>query len=387
MRPGLIAALLGCLLVVAGAPVAVADDGEALSQDRADRRLDRALESLVDRQDGPPGVIAVIQRGNSRTIHRAGVKRIGSGAPLRIGERMRIASTSKAMSGATVLSLVDSGAISLEDTIGGLLPDQPAAWREVTLRQLLNHTSGLPDFTASRGFVEALLGAPHDPVSPAELLGFVADRDLGFAPGTDYAYSNSDNVVVGLMVEAVTGDSYADRLHGLVAAQLGLGRTALGPAPTLARPFIHGYDTDPPGRPEDVSDLFDFGGWAWASGGIVSTPGNLGRFIRAYVGGDLIGGSTRSASRCDSLPGASSEPRGPGQNSAGLALFRYRTSCGTVFGHTGSITGYTQLMAANRSGSRSLTFTINAQASRALLPQLRAAQKRAVCAALARGRR
>ena len=381
MRLGFSVALLGCLLVVASAP-AVAS-GKRSATDRADRRLDRALERIVDRQDGPPGAIAVVQRGEDRTVHHAGVKRLGSGTPPRIGERMRIASTSKAMSGATVLSLVESGAISLEDTIGELLPDQPEAWQEVTLRQLLNHTSGLPDFTASRAFVEALLGAPHDPVPPAQLLGFVADRDLDFPSGSDYAYSNSDNIAVGLMVEAVTGDSYAGRLRGLVTSPLGLGRTALGPAASLTRPFIHGYDTDPPGRPEDVSDLFDFGGWAWASGGIVSTPGNLGRFIRGYVGGDLFGGFTRRE-QMQFIPGSNSEPRGPGQNSAGLALFRYRTSCGTVFGHTGSITGYTQLIAANRSGRRSLTFTINTQASRALLPQLRAAQKRAVCAALAR---
>ena len=374
--------LLATVLVAGAGPVAASAADPAEQPDRADNRLDHALERLVHRQDGPLGAIAVIQRGNSRTVHRAGVG-VAAGAPPRIGDRMRIASTSKAISGATVLSLVSSGAISLDDTIGELLPGQPAAWQAVTLRQLLNHTSGLPDFTASEGFVEALLAAPQDPVPPSQLLGFVADQDLLFGPGSEYEYSNSDNIAVGLMVEAVTGDTYPAQLHRLVAAPLGLGRTSLAPAPTLRSPFIHGYDTAPPGAAEDVSDLFDFGGWAWASGGIVSTPGNLGRFIRGYVGGDLFDTATqREQTRF--VPGANSEPRGPGANSAGLALFRYRTSCGTVFGHTGSITGYTQLIAANRGGRRSLTFTINTQVSRALLPQLRAAQKRAVCAALAR---
>jgi len=82
------------------------------------------------------------------------------------------------------------------------------------------------------------------------------------------------------------------------------------------------------------------------------------------------------------VPGAS-EPAGPGTNGAGLALFRYRTGCGSMLGHTGSIFGYTQLIASNRNGRRSLTFTINTQASDDLVPELRRAQVRAVCAALA----
>ena len=152
----------------------------------------------------------------------------------------------------------------------------------------------------------------------------------------------------------------------------------------LPSPFIHGYSqAQNGGRLEDESQNIAFGGWAWASGGLVSTPGNLNRFVRAYVGGRLFGGSARRA-QYHFVSGGQSDPPGPGKNAAGLALFRYRTPCGTVFGHTGNIPGYTQLMAANRTGRRSLVVSINRQAPSSLIPALRRAEVHAVCAAFAR---
>src|SRR5918998_1819523 len=124
----------------------------------ADAALDRALENLVAMAGGPPGVIAVIQRGKHRKVHTAGVAELGKGRPIGRNNRMRIASTSKAFSGAVALSLVSKGALSLHDTIGELLSDlpkpPPEAWAEVTLGQLLNHTSGLPDFSEDEKFLE-----------------------------------------------------------------------------------------------------------------------------------------------------------------------------------------------------------------------------------------
>jgi D-alanyl-D-alanine carboxypeptidase len=97
---------------------------------------------------------------------------------------MRIASVSKAFSGASALSLVTDGLLSLDDTIGDLLPDLPGAWHAVTLGQALHHTSGLPDYTSSEAFVETLLASPEHSPPPGVLLGFVADQVLVFEPGS-----------------------------------------------------------------------------------------------------------------------------------------------------------------------------------------------------------
>src|SRR5215216_7041540 len=103
----------------------------------ADAALDRALEELVALRGGPPGVIAVIQRGQHREVHTFGVANVRTGRPMRIHDRMRVASAAKAFSGAVALSLVSEGKLSLNDTIGERLPELPKAWSKVTLRQLL----------------------------------------------------------------------------------------------------------------------------------------------------------------------------------------------------------------------------------------------------------
>src|SRR5215211_7414054 len=338
-------------------------------------------------EGGPPGVIAVVQRGQHREIHTFGVANLRTGRPMRTHDRMRVASAAKAFSGAVALSLVSEGKLSLQDTIGERLPELPEAWWEVTLRQLLNHTSGIPDFSLDRGFQDALVDSLKKAPPPEELLSFVEDEELLFDPGSEYHYSNSDNIVVGLMVEAATGRSYEDQLREQVYRPLGLSMTTLPRGPNLRKPFIHGYDNDPSQQsPEDVSELVA-AGWSWASGGIVSTPADLNDFIRGYVGGKLFDKRTQAKQR-RVIEGGSSEPPGPGKNSAGLAIFRYQTRCGTVWGHTGNTSGYTQFAAASSDGRRSVTVSINAQhappiGSPAVFEALRRAEVKAVCAALA----
>jgi D-alanyl-D-alanine carboxypeptidase len=150
----------------------------------------------------------------------------------------------------------------------------------------------------------------------------------------------------------------------------------------LPRPFIHGYLVEHGQPPEDVTTLISPSG-AWASGAIVSTPANLGAFIRAYLGRKFFGAAQRRE-QFRFVRGSSSPP-GPGTNSAGLAVFRYRSRCGTVYGHTGNFPGYVHWAAATANGKRSVTTSLNIPApTGALLRRLRAVQASAVCALLGR---
>jgi D-alanyl-D-alanine carboxypeptidase len=204
-----------------------------------------------------------------------------------------------------------------------------------------------------------------------------------------YHYSNSDNIAVALMVESATGRSYEGQLRERVYEPLGLRQTSLPKGPNLEAPYIHGYDNDPKDQPpEDYSEILA-AGWSWASGGIVSTPADMNEFIRGYVGGELFDRRTRAQQR-RVLEGGSSEPPGPGYNSAGLAVFRYQTKCGTMWGHTGNTPGYTQFMAASPDGSRSVVVSVNGQltpipreGAPGAFEALRRAEERAMCAALA----
>ena len=334
---------------------------------------------------GPPGVIAIVQRGKLRKVHRFGVANLRNDQPMRVNDHMRIASVAKAFSGATALSLVSKGDLSLDDTIGQHLPDLPDAWSDVTLRQLLGHTSGLPDFSKSADFLAAVQASPEKAPSPRRLLAFVENKPLIFPPG--YKYSNSDNIVVGLMVEAATKKAYKRELKNQVFGPLGLISTSLPAGPELPEPFIHGYDNDPSHQPpEDLSEVIA-AGWSWASGGVVSSPSDLNGFIRGYVGGRLFDSKTQTQQRMV-VEGGQSEPPGPGKNAAGLAIFRYTTRCGTVWGHTGNTPGYTQFAAASPDGRSSVILSVNEQLSLSqgapgVLDALREAEELAVCAALA----
>jgi len=385
-RTAIISTRLVSLVCLAAAGPAFGTAGERA----ADRRLDRALEDLVGLPEGPPGAIAVIQRGGERDVHTAGVANVKTAAPLRAGKHMRIASVSKAFSGAVALTMVDQGVLSLDDTIGELLPELPPPWHPMTLRQLLQHTSGMPDYTQAPGFADALADSPEAAPPPAALLNYAAGVPLNFPPGTSYRYSNSENIAVAMMVEAVTGASYEHAIRAKVTAPLDLRRTRMPKGILIPDPFIHGYLWDQ-GVPLDYSQWFPpldagiaWGGWAWASGGMVSTPADLNRFIRGYASGGLFGPAVQEE-QTRFLEGGRSDPPGPGENAAGLGLFRYRTRCGTVVGHTGSIpAGYTQFAASTPNGRRSATFTITIQFTEEMLPALRRAEVRAVCAALAR---
>ncbi|MFF3624437.1 serine hydrolase domain-containing protein [Streptomyces sp. NPDC002467] len=349
-----------------------------------DGHLQRQLERLVAQEDGPPGVIAVLTRGGRSEVYTAGVGDVATGRRPDPDDHMRIASIAKAFSGAVALRLVDEGRLSLDDTIGELLPAQPAAWHAVTLRQLLQHTSGLPDYSADPEFLRILQADPRHVFDPRKLLDFVAGDPLLFRPGALYEYSNSDNIAVALMAEAVTGRRYEELLRELVYRPVGLRQTGLPLGYRLPRPFLHGYDVTPPAEPEDISEAVGTSG-VWASGGIVSTPGELGAFIRAYGGPALLSAKTRKE-QLTFRPGDSSEPEGPGTNAAGLAIFQYTTRCGVLHGHTGNFPGYTQLAATTPDGTRSLTFSINTQTSKgmkpALLARLRTVQEDFACALL-----
>ena len=380
-RRVLAAAGVALLLTACGTSAASASATGAARQN-----LRTALRDLVGAPGGPPGAIAVVQRGGTTSVITVGTGVVGSATPPQATDHIRIASVSKAFSGAAALALVAQGKLSLDATIGQVLPTLPKAWAAVTLAELLHHTSGVPDFSASPAFQKAVSASLQTAPPPAQLLSYVADDPLEFPPGSRYEYSNSDNVVIGLMIQAATGVGYDSLLQQDVYQPLGLTQTSLPASATMPVPFMHGYAPEPGTNPEDASEVLA-AGWAWAAGGIVSTPAEANRFVRGYVRGATTNAATR-AKQFQFINGATSEPPGPGANAAGLAIFRYRTSCGTVYGHTGNTFGYTQFVAASANGADSVSLTVSAQISpstnKALFPSLRHAFGLAVCAALAR---
>lgn len=369
-------------LVVVGALGAACSSS---SSPTASEQLTSQLHQLVAMPGGPVGAIALVQTKAGVRVSTAGVANRATGQPVTDSDFMRLASVSKAYNGAVTLSLVQQGKLALTDTIGQLLPGQFPAWSAITVAQLLHHTSGLPDYTKSPAFLTQVSADPTATITPQQIVGFVANQSPLFAPGSTYDYSDTDNIVVGLIVEAVTGQSYESELATEVYTPLSLTDTSLPSTTAMGQPTLHGYALDKGRPPEDVTTALSPSG-AWASGAMVSTPAGLNTFMRAYVAGRLFGPTLQKDQR-QFVPGSSGPP-GPGTNSAGLAIYRYQTKCGTVFGHTGNFPGYTMFAAATSDGSRSVTVAVNTQLNdtkpvSAAYTALRNLESTAVCAALA----
>jgi D-alanyl-D-alanine carboxypeptidase len=376
-------ALIGWGSAAAAAAVVLLAVSSTAAARTTDASVVRGLQRLVSAPGGPIGVIATLYRNGRTTVLRAGRADVTRPGAPRVGDHMRIASIAKAFSGAVALHLASQGRLGLDDTIGQELPGMPPAWSAVTVRQMLNHTSGLPDYTQSDGFREQATTDPRGYVSPMRIIDWVRRAGLDFTPGSRYEYSNTDNIVVGLIAQRVSGRSYGELLSKVVFQPAGLTQTTF---PTLRIslpvPFLHGYQVEPGKPPHDVTTFLSPSG-AWASGAIVSTPADLGKFIRADLSGRFFGRAQRRQQM--RFVRGSSSPAGPGTNSAGLAIFRYQTRCGTVYGHTGNFPGYVQWAAATADGRRSVTTSLNIAApTGALLARLRSVQASAVCALLGR---
>ncbi len=377
------AGIAGFLIVACAATSWAAAPAGAQDRSTPTQALTRGLHHLVSMSGGPPGAIALVQAGHDVKVTTAGVGNTVTATPISAGDTARIASVSKAYTGAVALSLVTQHKLKLSDTIAKRLPTLPPSWGKVTLAQLLHHTSGLPDYIKSEDFINVLRADPHAVLTPTQLLSYVTNKPPNFTPGTAYEYSDTDNIVVGLMVEAVTGGSYEQALAQDVTSPLRLPATTLPDSPALTEPYVHGYAVEAGSPPSDVSTYLN-PGLAWASGGMLSTPSELNQFMRAYVRGTLTDRATRSK-QFRFVPGSSGPP-GPGTNAAGLAIFRYRTACGTVYGHTGNFPGYTIFAAASSNGSRSVVVIVNEQLNdnpaTPVFTQLRAVDGLGVCAAM-----
>ena len=219
-RPLLLVAAVAALLA---APVATASPTHA--------ELDRAVDRVVSA--GAPGAIALVRDGH-RTVRAAGgFADRRSRRPLRPGDRFRVGSNTKTFVATVLLQLAGEGRLALEDTVERWLPGLVPGGGAITVRQLLNHTSGLPDYAPEDddSFIRQVLADRRRKWTPRELVGIAMARPPLFAPGAAWAYSNTGYILLGLIVVAAGGHPLATELRERIFAPLQLRGTSCATGP------------------------------------------------------------------------------------------------------------------------------------------------------------
>lgn len=294
--------------------------------------LNRASE-----QESPGATLAVVTPDGFVWTGAGGVGNLENQTPMRASDRLDVASATKPMVSAIVLQLMQEGQLSLDDSLSQWLPEVSSRIENretITLRNLLNHTSGIPEYLGE--YNQALKDNPTQSGSPQEFLKYIDGKPANFKPGDDFRYTNTNYVLLGLVVEAVTGESLASQLRERIFEPLGMNDSFYAPQEAVPGGFEPGYTTffSTDGIPE-VSPLSPTAR-GFGDGAVVATAADLSRFIQALVKGELLAPTTFEQMVQDRYPG--SDP---------LAFFNYGfglqqiklTEDIELWGHTGGVQG------------------------------------------------
>ncbi len=338
---------------------AVAKAGPGRHHDAVQKSLDR----LID--DGIPGALAAVRDPGGRTRHyTAGVGDLRTRSKVPVDGKVRIASNTKMFTATVVLQLVGEGKVGLDEPVEtylpGLVRGDGIDGRDITVRQLLQHTSGLPDYDDDV-VKDYLTKQQHRHFEPRETLDLALAKKAEFAPGTDWGYSNTNYTLAGLIVQRVTGRPIGEEITKRVIEPLRLRDTywpGVGDQTVKGR-HPHGYfrmTEDEPWADVTVQDPSA----AWAAGALIGTPSDLNRFLTSLLDGKLL--------KPAQLTEMQKTVEAPGfdvtdGSTYGLGLATIKLSCGGfAWTHGGDAVGYSTRNGVTEDG-RAATVAVTATAT------------------------
>lgn len=303
--------------------------------------LARELQITLDQSlDDIPGAVFGIISPRGTWIGTSGFSNLATSTPLVVEDRFQIGSITKMFVATTVLQLVEEGTLTLEDTLDKWLPSETVSnipnYKEITIRQLLNHTSGIYDYTDAL-FAQAQINPTLvlREWSPEQLVAFTYAQEPYFVPGESWQYSNTNMILLGLIVETATNSNIASEIRSRIIEPLKLNDTFFAEEEDIPGGFVRGYwDFDRNGTLDDLS--FVNLSWAWTSGAMVSNAPDLTRFIAGLLSGELL--TPESLDQMLTFV----KPTGSNNNDAyGLGIERLESPGRLWYGHRGSNLAFT----------------------------------------------
>ncbi|WP_406280405.1 serine hydrolase domain-containing protein [Embleya sp. NBC_00896] len=293
-------------------------------------RLDEAVQQVM-REAGIPGVqVGVWMPGKGNYVRAFGVADKDTGEPMTDKLNMRIGSETKTFTATAVLELVDDGLVGLDDPISKYIDGVPNG-DHIALRDLLDMRSGLFSYSADDDFITAFLNDPNRPFTPEELLAYAFKHPNQFPPGAQFQYSNTNYILLGLVVEKMSGESLRSFIHRRVIRPSHLKHTLFPQGAEFPEPYAHGYTNQTPTG--EIADTTHWNpSWGWAAGAMISDLQDLKRWAKDVATGTLLKPATQ-AERLNVLP--------TGLPGAGYGLGIFNIN-GWI-GHNGSLPGYESL--------------------------------------------
>ncbi|MFI5617658.1 serine hydrolase domain-containing protein [Streptomyces sp. NPDC051567] len=330
------------------------------------------MDAIV--RGGIPGVSGHARTGDEVWKAASGVGDLATGAPRRADDRFRVASITKTFVATVMLQLESERRLGLDDTVEKWLPGVVRGHghdgRAITVRQLLNHTSGVFDFINDPAYERTYLHAGflehrYDTRPPQVAIDAAMAHPPTSAPGTAHAYSNTNYVLAALILEKVTGRSYEHEVRERVIKPLGLRSTVMpGNSSLMPKRSTKAYSklADPAGRTHDVTT--QNASQTWAEGDMISSAGDLTRFYSALMRGKLLPPQQLKAMKT----------LAPGSN-YGLGIEQLTASCGAkVWGHGGGWIGSLSYAVTTEDGGHAFAFNLNGDWSSAGMAEVMEAE-------------
>ncbi len=335
-----------------------------------------ALQKLLDSavSAGIPGVVWLVRTSSGTKVLTSGKADLTTGRDIAAEDRFRVGSITKSFVATVVLQLVNEKRLRLDDGVAKKLPGVLPAGSTITVRQLLSHRSGLYNYTEDPAFYAAVEAAPSRRWRPRELIArFGTSHPSYFAPGRGWHYSNTNYLVLGLLIERVTGAEYDRVIERRILRPVGLSHTYLPDGMGLPGRNSHGYSRTAAGRWEDVTAVVH-PSIAGAAGEMVSTARDVDRFYRALLTGRLLPRDLLAQMR-------TMRPIGSGFGYGLGLLSTTPPDCGTTgYGHTGGIPGFLSQSSQAADGRSGFTGLINTDSiPEAAIPHLTAAARLSLC--------
>lgn len=325
----------------------------------------RAMDAAV--KAGVPGITAQARDANGVWKSASGVSNLKTGESRGKNDRFRAGNITNTFVATVLLQMEAEKRLSLDDTVErrlpGLVTGNGNDGRKITVRQLLNHTSGLFEYLADKEYSETYMEGDgylqhrYDTLTPEKRVRVALSHEPLFDPGARHSFSSTNDILAALIVEKIGGRSYEDEVRDRIIEPLGLKATSNpGNGIRLPRPSSRGYSklyTSQPDRIDDVTEMN--GSQGWGSSDIISSAGDLNRFYGALMRGKLL-----PPRQLKAMKTTVDNPDFPGA-SYGLGIERFELSCGTtLWYHDGGMIGWLTLAATTEDGRHQLAFDYNA---------------------------